>query len=63
MTEECDNSKPIVTTEWLATHLKNHSIVVVEIDADPVADYDKGHVAGAVCWNLHTDMELSLIHI
>ena len=60
MTEGCDNSKPIVTTEWLATHLNYHSIIVVEIDADPVADYDKGHVAGAVCWNLHTDMENQL---
>jgi len=55
---------PIVTTEWLAAHLDDSGVRVVEISSTPEPDiYRAGHVPGAVwfywkdiCWH-DTDRE------
>ena len=47
----------LVGTDWVADHLGDPSIVVVEVNTDPAADYDQGHVPGAVAWDLHRDLE------
>jgi thiosulfate/3-mercaptopyruvate sulfurtransferase len=44
-------AKPVlVTTDWLADHLNDQSVVVAEVDEDPDV-YDEGHIPGSI--NLH----------
>ena len=45
----------LVTTEWLAAHLDDPAVVVVESDED-VLLYETGHVPGAVKLDWHTDL-------
>jgi thiosulfate/3-mercaptopyruvate sulfurtransferase len=45
----------LVTTEWLAEHLGDPGLVVVESDED-VLLYDSGHIPGAVKVDWHTDL-------
>ena len=39
----------LVTTDWVAQHLKDPNIRFVEVDVDNKA-YDEGHVPGAIAW-------------
>src|SRR5882757_6320638 len=45
----------LVTTGWLAEHLGDDGLVVVESDED-VLLYDTGHIPGAVKVDGHTDL-------
>ena len=45
----------LVTTAWLAEHLGDEGLVVVESDED-VLLYDTGHIPGAVKVDWHTDL-------
>lgn len=45
----------LVTTEWLAAHLGEPGLVVVESDED-VLLYETGHIPGAVKIDWHTDL-------
>ncbi|WP_298803216.1 sulfurtransferase [uncultured Pseudokineococcus sp.] len=45
----------LVTTAWLADHLGDEGLVVVESDED-VLLYETGHIAGAVKVDWHTDL-------
>jgi len=45
----------LVTTDWLAAHLDDPSIVVAESDED-VLLYDTGHIPGAVKIDWHADL-------
>jgi thiosulfate/3-mercaptopyruvate sulfurtransferase len=45
----------LVTTSWLADHLGDEGLVVVESDED-VLLYDTGHIPGAVKVDWHTDL-------
>ncbi len=45
----------LVTTDWLAEHLGEPGLVVVESDED-VLLYDTGHIPGAVKVDWHTDL-------
>jgi len=45
----------LVTTDWLAGHLGDPGLVVVESDED-VLLYDSGHIPGAVKVDWHTDL-------
>ena len=45
----------LVTTEWLAAHLDDPGLVVVESDED-VLLYDTGHIPGAVKLDWHTEL-------
>ncbi|MCU1535317.1 MAG: sulfurtransferase [Glaciihabitans sp.] len=45
----------LVSTEWLADHLGEPGLVVVESDED-VLLYETGHIAGAVKVDWHTDL-------
>jgi thiosulfate/3-mercaptopyruvate sulfurtransferase len=49
------NPNALVETEWLADHLGDSDIRVVEVDEDSSA-YEKGHIEGAVGWNWFTDL-------
>ena len=45
----------LVSTEWLAEHLDDPGLVVVESDED-VLLYETGHIPGAVKIDWHTDL-------
>ena len=40
----------IVETDWVAEHLGDDNLAVVEVDVDTAA-YEQGHIPGAVGWN------------
>ena len=51
------NSSPhLVTTEWLADHLDDAGVRIVEVDEDTEA-YQRGHVPNAVAVNWRTDLQ------
>ena len=45
----------LVSTDWLAEHLHDENVVVVESDED-VLLYETGHIPGAVKVDWHTDL-------
>lgn len=45
----------LVSTDWLADHLEDPKIRVIEVDEDVTA-YEKGHIPGAVGWNWFVDL-------
>jgi thiosulfate/3-mercaptopyruvate sulfurtransferase len=47
---EYDDSDVLVSTEWVAQHMSDPKVKLVEVDVDTEA-YDQGHVKGAVGWN------------
>ena len=52
-----DSARPemLVSTAWLAQHLRAPGLRLVEVDGDPSA-YDQGHTPGAVGWNWQTQL-------
>jgi thiosulfate/3-mercaptopyruvate sulfurtransferase len=50
------NPEVLVSTDWLADHLDDPGLVVVESDED-VLLYETGHIAGAVKIDWHTDLQ------
>ncbi len=44
-----------VDVDWIAAHLGEPGVRLVEIDVSRVA-YDEGHIPGAVLWNAYTDL-------
>jgi thiosulfate/3-mercaptopyruvate sulfurtransferase len=46
----------LVTTDWLADHLNDPDIRIVEVDEDTDA-YGRGHIPGAVAVNWNTDLQ------
>jgi thiosulfate/3-mercaptopyruvate sulfurtransferase len=45
----------LVSTEWVAAHLNDPSLRLIEVDVDTTA-YDSGHIAGAVGWNWQSQL-------
>jgi len=54
------NPQKLVTTQWVAEHKDDPSVVLVESDED-VLLYDLGHIPGAVKIDWHTDLNDPLI--
>lgn len=46
----------LVDPGWLAGHLSDADVRVVEVDVSPAA-YDNWHIDGAVLWNVYTDLK------
>ena len=49
----------IVETDWVAEHLNDDNVRLVEVDVDTSA-YDQGHIPGAVGWNWTTQLNDTL---
>ena len=49
----------IAETDWVADHLNDASVRLVEVDVDTTA-YDQGHIPGAVGWNWTTQLNDTL---
>ncbi len=43
----------LVSTEWVAQHLADPSVRIVEVDVDTKA-YEGGHIPGAISWDWTT---------
>ncbi|MDG6981477.1 MAG: sulfurtransferase [Nitrososphaerota archaeon] len=46
----------LVSTQWVAEHLTDLHVKVAEVDYDPAANYNQGHVPGAVLFDWKKDM-------
>ena len=46
----------LVSSQWLAEHLYDPAVRVVEVDVSPAA-YDDWHIDGAVLWNIYRDLK------
>ncbi len=46
----------LVENEWLAAHLKDPKVRVAEVDYDPAANYELGHLPGAVLFDWRKDI-------
>ncbi|MBI4337117.1 MAG: sulfurtransferase, partial [Chloroflexi bacterium] len=46
----------LVSTDWVAEHLKDPSVRLIEVDVDTSA-YEQGHIPGAVGWNWKTQLQ------
>src|SRR4029453_12148534 len=51
-----DRDQLLVSTDWLAAHLDDPDLRVVEVDEDTDA-YARGHIRGAVAVNWNTDLQ------
>ncbi|MCW3044027.1 MAG: sulfurtransferase [Actinobacteria bacterium] len=49
-------SDVLVAPGWLEEHLHDPSLRLVEVDVSPVA-FDRGHIEGAVLWNVYRDLK------
>ncbi|HEX2033612.1 MAG TPA: sulfurtransferase [Chloroflexota bacterium] len=49
------NSAALVSTEWVAEHLDDSNVRLVEVDVDTTA-YEQGHLRSAVGWNWQTQL-------
>ncbi len=49
------NEAALVSTEWVASHLDDPNVRLVEVDVDTTA-YEQGHVRNAVGWNWQTQL-------
>jgi len=49
----------LVSTDWVASHLNDPGIRLIEVDVDTSA-YDQGHIPGAVAWNWQTQLQDAL---
>ena len=45
----------LVTTDWVAEHLDDPKVRIVEVDVDTLA-YEEGHVPGSVAWDWSTQL-------
>ncbi len=52
---EYANPDVLVSTDWVAQHLDDPNVKLVEVDVDTEA-YDQGHIKGAVAWNWTTQL-------
>jgi thiosulfate/3-mercaptopyruvate sulfurtransferase len=46
----------LVETQWVEDHLKDHNVRIAEVDYDPKANYQLGHVPGAVLFDWKQDI-------
>ncbi len=46
----------LVDTQWVEQHLNDPKVRIVEVDYDPTANYQLGHIPGAVLWDWRRDL-------
>jgi len=52
MNEAYANPNALVSADWLAAHLDDPGVRVVEVDVSP-SSYNEGHIPGAVFWDIY----------
>lgn len=56
---EYAHPESLATTEWVSEHGSDPNVRLIEVDVDTSA-YEQGHVAGAVAWDWHNQLQQSL---
>jgi thiosulfate/3-mercaptopyruvate sulfurtransferase len=56
MPQEYANRDILVSTEWTKAHLNDPKVRIVEVDYDAAANYDVGHIPGAVLFDWKRDI-------
>ena len=56
MTDTYAHPEVLVDTAWVAQHLNDPRVRVAEVDYDPVANYQQGHVPGSVLIDWRADI-------
>jgi thiosulfate/3-mercaptopyruvate sulfurtransferase len=46
----------LVETEWVSQHMKDGTVRIAEVDYDPTANYNLGHIPGAALFDWKKDM-------
>src|SRR2546426_3484325 len=46
----------IVDTQWVEDHIKDANVRIAEVDYDPKANYELGHVTGAILFDWKQDI-------
>ena len=46
----------LVDTQWVVDHMNDHDVRIAEVDYDPTANYNLGHVPGAVLFDWKKDI-------
>jgi thiosulfate/3-mercaptopyruvate sulfurtransferase len=46
----------LVSTDWVAEHLADPRVKIIEVDVD-TSSYEKGHIRGAIGWNWQSDLQ------
>jgi thiosulfate/3-mercaptopyruvate sulfurtransferase len=54
--DDRSTSDVLVGPEWLAVHLDDPAVRVIEVDVSPT-DYNGGHIDGATLWNVYRDLK------
>ena len=54
--DRISSTEVLVGSRWLAQHLHDSALRVIEVDVSPVA-HDEGHIDGAVLWNVYQDLK------
>ena len=49
------DSGPTVDVAWIAAHLQDPQVQLIEVDVSPAA-YTAGHIPGAILWNAYADL-------
>lgn len=49
------NAQALVSTDWVAEHLRDPGVVIAEVDVDTTA-YEEGHIPGSIGWNWQTQL-------
>ena len=55
-TDDARASEALVGPAWLAEHLEDPDLRVIEVDVSAAA-YDDWHIDGAVLWNVYQDLK------
>jgi thiosulfate/3-mercaptopyruvate sulfurtransferase len=56
MTDTYAHPEALVTTDWVAQHLTDPKVKIVEVDVEPAKGYEVGRIQGAIGWNWNTDL-------
>ena len=50
------NPDVLVTSNWVTEHLHDPKLRIVEVDYDPISNYNQGHIPGAVLFDWKKDL-------
>jgi len=56
MANDYAHPEVLVSTQWVADHLNDPKVRLIEVDVDTAA-YDQSHIPGAVGWNWQTQLQ------
>jgi len=57
---EYAHPESLVSTQWVAEHMRDPNIRLVEVDVDTSA-YEQGHIPGAVGWNWQSQLQQTVV--